>query len=229
MEPVWWTRLGGIGTSGLDQTQPLKSITTEAGKVWLKWFLSPASPWAPVVHELNQDVDFAIEHGIVIQPDPAKVNFAYNALIASRFPTEFYGCCEVWYDLVKKGVHPSIALVALTATLEKAHGHAWNNGHGAINDAYILYSNRFDNFACGTPVEAEFLSYRAPASTIWGVHDATTPTWNAQAAEWYPDAFGDPVRISPWGGSQQKAFKLETHWNILLKEQERLGLENIAI
>jgi len=220
---VWFTRLGGIGIPGVDGSTVHPKIATESQKAWLAWYLGPTSPWSDVVSEHNQDIDFAIEHGLLIVPDHQARNYAYNALIASRFPTEFHECCAIWFDLVKKGVHPNIAMLAVSAKLAPELGHAYNNNHSAIVDNYMLTAKRFEGFARGKP--ENLLSSQSPACRIWGADDAFSEQWAMGAAFRYPEAFtGAPVRAAPWGAIQIRPFDYINHWQILLKEQERLGL-----
>jgi hypothetical protein len=105
------------------------------GKAFLNWLFN-YSPW----HEafITKDVEEAFNTGIVLNVNVPN-NILAGACIASRTPTEFPGRCAAWYEFVKAGVHPHLAMI-YGVFFQWINGlMVWrpNDGHSALETRYI--------------------------------------------------------------------------------------------
>lgn len=160
-----------------------KQVPIETKHAFLKW-LTTSSPYRKCfVKKGGKAVD---DYGyVVVTPIGVPANLMAGALIAHRMLWEYYGTIPViWHELVKNGVHPSIAFFhahqVKTGDKENIDSINWNlNGHNC------LAGNAFDkstvlNFKNGVHVnplpewQTEKNQYRySPVTGLWGVGDGS--------------------------------------------------------
>lgn len=225
VNPIFlWSQLGDIGTTeGADYgpKDEYLGIVSEHQRAFLEWFIKN-SPWSPVLADFNPDIDWAIKHGLVFgNIDTLPANFVFNAVCASRFPTEFRLACRMWYEMAEAGACPRVAF-ALTSLNGWDGGQGHNNAHSAIASGFITAATRYEYFAKEGKPDLSGLPY-----TKGGRGTPTNIIWDMPNSPRFDPYSSNPVTINSeiarlYNGVPLNTYKNDDFIKIALLETERL-------
>jgi hypothetical protein len=187
------------------------NFNREAALAFYKWAYGPDGPYRLIFIDDEFDAEFAVDYGLLfknIRTHPE--NFIYNAVIASRFPTEHRAHCADWYERVTKhGIHPGLAWWVSYMVRPNPNPNHQAFDWSRVSERYVL------NICNGIPANP---GPRRPCNVVWGDVDTGGMSGNSVSSP-------DPL-IKKWpklypGLNRSKPDDLV---QILLKEQERLEL-----
>jgi len=140
---------GGPGTlfvvSRIDKEGRKKNLRD---RVFYNWLIK-ISPYSSFI--INTRYADAMRRGLIVRTD-VPANLMVQALVVSRHPWEHTELIDLWYSLVKKGVHPNIAF-PLVFFVREEEEDKWiytlhEGNHKAISSKY-LDLEFFKNFMKG--------------------------------------------------------------------------------
>lgn len=183
------------------------------------WAYGPNGPYR-LLNEVNEfDPALMADEACVFHNiEGFATNYLYNAIIATRFPTEYPWMAAEWVRRVELGVHPALAYWAMFVPPSKENP---NSNHQAFDWRYVG-EDYVKNLAAGHiayPLREKF-----PCNAVWGVSADKAPLVE-EWAKLYPDLFGMRAVNGAFGTYEALgASRDETLIEILKKEGQRLEL-----
>ena len=187
------------------------TFNREAAVAFYAWAFGPDGPYRAIFEGTEFDPEFAADYGFIFT-DPSRFadNFFYNAVIASRFPTEHAAHCTLWHKRVTEhGIHPGLAWWSTYMTLYNNNSNHQAFDWARVSETYVL------NLCNGVVANP---GPRTPCNVVWGDaytggmsgNNVSSPTplldkWRKDYPDLTPRREADLIKI-------------------LTKEQERLGL-----